>query len=204
MEIKRLPLGPIEANCYLISTEKAAVVIDPGFYSQEVIDFLNQNSSKERLILLTHGHFDHVAFANQLRDLSNTKIAIGLDDNQYLNNHNLNLSAQFGMPLAPFTADILLNDGDELSVGDINFKAIHTPGHTVGGFCFLVENYLFSGDTLFNMSIGRTDFPLGNYKVLENSVKKLYQLSPQITVLSGHGPETTLGFEKSHNPYIRG
>ena len=204
MEIKRLPLGPIEANCYLLSTKKAAVVIDPGFYSKEVLDFLQQNRDKERLILLTHGHFDHIGFACELRKETDTEIAIGIADAEYLSNENLNLSAQFGMPLIPFSADIFLNDLEEFSVGDISFKVIHTPGHTPGGVCYLVSNYLFSGDTLFNLSIGRTDFPLGDYNTLENSIKKLYKLDPETIVLSGHGPKTAIKFEKSHNPYIRG
>ena len=204
MEIKALVLGSIEVNCYLISTEKAAVVIDPGFHSAEALEFLQNASDKERLILLTHAHFDHIGYAKELSVLTDSQIAIGEGDAAALSDNNLNLSAPFGAPLSPFKADILLTDGQEIKVSDLTFKVIHTPGHTVGGVSYLCGDILFSGDTLFAGSIGRTDFPGGNYEVLKNSVKTLYKLPDDTVVLSGHGGKTTIINEKRYNPFIRG
>ncbi len=204
MEIKRLPLESIAINCYLISTEKTAIVIDPGFYSKDVEDFLKDNASKERLILLTHCHFDHIGDADRLRAATATQIAIGALDNESLSNQNKNLCKLFGVELAPFSADITFNDQEVFAIGDIEIKVIHTPGHTLGGVCYLIDDILFSGDTLFNGSIGRTDFPDGDFLTLKNSVNKIYQLTDSIKVYSGHGDITTIGYEKKYNPFIRG
>ncbi len=204
MEIKVLPLGDIQANCYLISTDNSAVVIDPGFKSQIVTEFLKENSNKECLILLTHAHFDHIGGALDLRENTGVKIGIGALENPALSDSQVNLSDMFQTHLSPFSADILFNDNDEFSVGDIVFRVIHTPGHTVGGVCYLTDGILFSGDTLFHGSIGRTDFPNGDFAVLESSIKKLYCLSGDTVVLSGHGDKTTIEQEKNYNPFIRG
>ncbi len=204
MEIKTLVLGALQSNCYLISTPKPAVIINPGFNSNITLDFLKQNKDKQRLILLTHGHFDHIGGAKALREATNTKIAISKEDSQFLLDPNLNLSAQFGEALPPFEADVLIDLEDEISVGDLTFKIIKTPGHTTGGLCFLIGEYLFSGDTLFCRSIGRTDFPNGNFSQLKASIEKLYTLDDDTIVLSGHGPETTISEEKLYNPFVRG
>lgn len=204
MEIKILPLGHIGANCYMLSTEKAAVVIDPGFKSETVLQFLIDNSHKERLILLTHAHFDHIGGADSLRKSTDTKIGIGEFDNAALMDTRRNLSDLFHAKLSPFSADLLFSDNQTFSVGDIDFKVIHTPGHTPGGVCYLVGDILFSGDTLFKGSIGRTDFFDGDFKALEKSVKRLYTIDGKTTVLSGHGEATTIEEEKNFNPFIRG
>lgn len=204
MEIKVLPLGHIHSNCYLLSTEQSAVVIDPGFKSEIVTQFLAESSAKERLILLTHAHFDHIGGADALRTETDTKIAIGALDNAALSDTQRNLSDLFHAKLSAFSADLLLKDNDKLSVGDISFKVIHTPGHTPGGVCYLTDGILFSGDTLFCQSIGRTDFFDGDYGKLEESVKRLYTLDGKTVVLSGHGEQTTIENERSFNPYIRG
>ncbi len=204
MEIKVLPLGHIGSNCYMLSTEKAAVVIDPGFKSETVTQFLIDNSHKERLILLTHAHFDHIGGADSLRKSTDTKIGIGEFDNLALADTRRNLSDRFHAKLSPFSADMLFCDNQNFSVGDIDFQVIHTPGHTPGGVCYLTGNILFSGDTLFNGSIGRTDFFDGDFQALEKSVKRLYTLDGNTTVFSGHGEVTTIENEKNFNPFIRG
>ena len=204
MEIKCLSLGNIGTNCYLLSTDKAAVVIDPGFYSEETAKFLEQNSLKDKMILLTHSHFDHIGDAERLRNLYGAKIGVGVYDNDALANTHKNLANMFGADLKPFSADITFNDLQEFSVGDICFKVLHTPGHTVGGVCYFTDNNLFSGDTLFFGSIGRTDFPGGDFAVLKKSVQRLYTLEDDVQVYSGHGPKTTIGYEKNNNPFIRG
>ncbi len=202
MEIKVLTLGHIAVNCYLVSTNDAAIVIDPGFNSAATEDFLLQNADKERLILLTHAHFDHIGGAVDLRDVTDTDIAIGSKENFALSDERINLSDRFHAHIEPFSADILLEDEQELIVGDLKIKTIFTPGHTVGGVCYLINNILFSGDTLFNCSVGRTDFPGGDFSVLKTSIEKLFLLDDKTPVLSGHGQETTIGYEKKHNPFI--
>ncbi|MBR6532815.1 MAG: MBL fold metallo-hydrolase [Clostridia bacterium] len=204
MEIKVLPLGEIGANCYMLSTEKAAVVIDPGFYSETVSRFLIDNANKERLILLTHAHFDHIGGADSLRKNTDTKIGIGEFDNDTLADTKRNLSDLFHAKLLPFSADLTFSDNQTFSVGNINFKVLHTPGHTPGGVCYLTGDILFSGDTLFKGSIGRTDFYGGDFKTLEKSIKRLYTLDSKTTVFSGHGDATTIEEEKNFNPFIRG
>ena len=202
MEIKVIRLGHIAVNCYMISSEKAAIVIDPGFSSKVVENFLLENADKERLILLTHGHFDHIGGAADLRDITDTDIAIGEYENFALSDMDYNLADRFHAHLEPFSFFLLLKDGEEFSVGDISVKTIFTPGHTVGGVSYLIEDILFSGDTLFNLSIGRTDFPGGDIKVLKDSVNKLFSLEGDTTVLSGHGEPTTIDFEKANNPFL--
>lgn len=204
MEIKKLVLGELEVNCYLISTEKAAVVIDPGFRSNEALEFLKNAKDKERLIMLTHAHFDHIGFADELAEITDTKIAIGEKDAPALSDNYINLSAPFGDPLSPFEADMLLTDGQDVEIGDILFKVIHTPGHTVGSVCYLIDDILFSGDTLFNASIGRTDFPGGSFSQISSSIKKLYALPESTVLLSGHGEQTNILSEKRYNPFVRG
>ena len=203
MEIKVISLGHIAVNCYMISTDKAAIVIDPGFSSAVVENFLLENADKERLILLTHGHFDHIGGAADLRDVTDTDIAIGEKENFALSDMEYNLSDRFHAHLEPFSADILLKDGEEFLVGDIKLKTILTPGHTVGGVSYLIDDILFSGDTLFNLSIGRTDFPGGDGNVLLNSLKRLKYLDGDFKVYPGHGNPTTLSNEKVFNPYMR-
>ncbi len=204
MEIKVLTLGNIGVNCYLISSETAAVVIDPGFKCDEVLEFLTDAADKERMIILTHGHYDHIGYAKELSQLTDTRIAIGKFDNNALSNRYINLSVLFHDSLEPFSADYLLKDGDGISVGDIDFTVLHTAGHTVGSISLLCGNTLFSGDTLFKESIGRTDFLGGSFGEIEKSVKQLYTLPDETVVLSGHGESTTIGHEKIYNTYIRG
>ena len=203
MKIDTVLLGSFQVNCYLISTDKSAIVIDPGFNSSYVEYFLLKNADKERMILLTHAHFDHIGGALQLKEKTGVKIAIGRIDEPSLSDENYNLSTLFNAYIKPFNADILLDDGEITKIGDITLKTIHTPGHTKGSVGYLIENNLFSGDTLFNLSVGRTDFPGGNTKQLLNSVKKLFALDDNTKVFSGHGATTTIGYEKINNPYIK-
>ena len=203
MEINVIPLGDMGTNCYLINGITGAVVIDPGYKSEKVLDFLKNNSNKERLILLTHNHFDHISGALALSSETNSKIAIGQLDNNGLSDANINLSVMFCENIAPFSADILLNDNEKITVGDLEFTVLHTPGHTVGSVSFLSGDCLFAGDTLFYESIGRTDFPGGNFGTIKKSIIRLYALGDNLTVYSGHGPATTIGHEKLFNPYVR-
>lgn len=202
MNVKRRVLGEISANCYMISTDKAAIVIDPGCYSPEISDFLKDNADKERLILLTHGHFDHIGGAARLRGETGTPIAIGEKDAPALSDPFVNLSSAFGCALEPFSADKTVADGEKITVGDIELTAIETPGHTVGGTCYFTDGILFSGDILFEGSVGRTDFPGGSTAELMRSISRLLELDGSTRVLSGHGRETTVDTERIYNPYI--
>ena len=204
MIVKRRELGELGANCYMLLSNNAAVVIDPGCYSREVADFLKENSDKQRLILLTHGHFDHIGGAERLREETQTDIAICEKETSALSDPFVNLSAMFGIPAISFSANKTFNDGEKIIVGDIEFSVIATPGHTVGGCCFLVENTLFSGDILFKRSIGRTDFPGGSSSEMMRSLQAVLKLDGNIKVLSGHGDETTIKEERINNPFIRG
>ncbi len=201
MEINSLVLGPLGTNCYLVSGEKGAVVIDPGFKSDEVKSFLEKHSDKERMIILTHAHFDHIGAAPELQEELDIKIAIGEKDNPALADGNINMSIAFNFDIKPFSADILLKDGEILNVGDLCFKIIETPGHTVGGISLLSGDVLFSGDTLFYESVGRTDLPGGDFNTLLMSLERLFELDENTKVYSGHGVPTTINHEKNHNPY---
>ena len=203
MEVKVVPLGHIQTNCYILLSPKTAIVIDPGFNSSVTEQFLKDNKDKETLILLTHAHFDHIGGALSLRNSTGTPIAIGEWESENLKDPSVNLSQRFHAVLESFDADILAKDGQELQLGDLKFKVIFTPGHTTGGVSYLFDDKLFSGDTLFFESIGRTDFPGGDFGVLKNSIKKLYALPDEIVVFPGHGESSTIGHEKKYNPFVR-
>lgn len=204
MQIKTLPLGKLGVNCYLISSEKAAIVIDPAIYDKRIEDFLIQNANKERLILLTHCHFDHIGGAEVLRNNTGVKIAIGENEAASLLDTEITLSNRFHAHIAPFNADITLKDGKTLNIGDFEILCVETKGHTIGGMCYKIGNALFSGDTLFKLSVGRVDFPGGNANELILSLNKIKNLFEDIEVYPGHGEATTLKFEKIYNPYLKG
>ncbi|MBQ6847540.1 MAG: MBL fold metallo-hydrolase [Clostridia bacterium] len=202
MEIKCLNIWM--TNCYLVESEKAAIVIDPGFKREKVLNFLKENEGKERLILITHGHFDHIGGAEYLRNETGVKIGIGALDEPALRDNDLNCAVNFKRALNPFKADFVYNDGDTVTVGDIELKVMLCKGHTVGGVSYLSEGFVFTGDTLFKESVGRTDFKGGSFSELETSVKKLYTLPDETVVYAGHGESTTIGHEKQYNPFVKG
>ena len=202
MEIRAIHLGLIKTNCYLISTDKAAVVIDPGFKTEITADFLKASKGKARMILITHAHFDHIGGAEALRNETGVEIGIGELDAPALRDTGLNLSDKFHAHIAPFSADRTFCDGEKFSVGDIDFEVILTPGHTVGGVSYLSGESLFSGDTLFAGAVGRTDMPGGSLKALKKSLKRLIALPEETKVYPGHGDFTTVGYEKENNMFV--
>ena len=153
-------------------------------------------------MFFTHAHFDHIGGAEVLREKTGVKIGIGELDAEGLADTSLNLSDMFHANIAPFKPDLTFKNGEKITVGDIEFKVIETPGHTLGGVCYLTGDCLFSGDTLFENSIGRTDFPGGDLKVLKRSVKKLMTLPNDTKVYPGHGYSTTVGREKENNMFV--
>lgn len=204
MEIKTVVAGDCGTNCYLLSGEDFAIIIDPGARDVRISDFAHQNLQKpNKAILLTHCHFDHIGAVNTIKSIWNCPVIIGEQEIEGLKNPNINFSVFWGDEVISIIADKGVAEGDILKIGSFEARVLHTPGHTAGSVCYLIENILFSGDTLFNMSIGRTDLPTGSYATEIASLKRLLALDENTTVYSGHGPETTILYEKTHNTYIK-
>lgn len=204
MRAERLDLGGFAANCYVLSDGKTAAVVDPGADSSALRRFVEETSLDIKYILLTHGHFDHIGGVAFLKSrFPQAQIAIGKEDGFMPLSAEGSLAALFGAEHTSFTPDILLDDGDELSLGELKIKAMHTPGHTRGGMVYLAEDIAFCGDTLFNMSIGRCDFPGSSMEQMRQSLKKLSTLPAETKLYSGHGESSTLGYELKYNPFLR-
>ena len=206
MIIKKLEVGPIMANCFILGCEstKEAVVIDPGDDADRILMTLAKSELKVKYLLNTHGHFDHVGANKRMKDATGAELAIHADDEPMFKELS-NSARMFGLSAenSP-SADFHLKDGDEIIFGKITLKVIHTPGHSKGGICLYTKGHLFAGDTLFAGSIGRTDLGGGDYDTLISSIKeKLLILEPDTIVYTGHGPETTIGNEKRMNPFLR-
>ena len=207
MEIKRLVLGMVSTNCYIVYTEesKKAVIIDPAADAGRIMEEIASLEVTPEAVLLTHGHFDHMLAAESLRNGYQIPVCILKEDAELLQQPELNCSQLFLRMTYGITADQLLEDGQKLDFLDGAMKVIATPGHTEGSCCYYAEaeGVLFSGDTLFQESVGRTDLPTGQAGKLSRSIKeKLFVLPESTLVLSGHGMETTIGEEKRNNPYV--
>lgn len=189
-------------NTYLLwdETSKEAMIIDPANQSRALLEAIKDLNLK--FIVNTHGHGDHIGGNKFLKENTQAKLAIHELDAPMLTDSSKNLSTHWGANLVCPEADIKLRDDDFLQLGENKVKIIHTPGHSRGGICLLVEDLLFCGDTLFAESIGRTDLPGGDYSTIIRSIKeKLFILNDKTKVLPGHGPETTIGYEKVNNPF---
>ncbi len=206
MIVKKLEVGPIMANCYILGCEKTkeAVVIDPGDDSDKILMLLSDKKLKVKYIINTHGHFDHVGANKKMKEVTGASIMIHAEDEPMLSQLD-RAAASFGLSAENSPgADQNLKDGDEVTFGEITLKVIHTPGHSRGGVALYTTGYLFVGDTLFAGSIGRTDLPGGDYNTLISSIKeKLFVLPDETVVYTGHGPETTLSREKRSNPFLK-
>ena len=206
MIIKIFPLGLVQANSYLLIDEltKEAVLIDLGGNFQVIKDELEKYNASLKYILNTHGHFDHVMGEYDAQEFFKVPVYIHKEDEYLLANLPQQL-VKFGFEpssLPPKTITIF-DENDVFKLGDKEIKVIHTPGHTPGSVCFLVQNNLFSGDTLFYTSVGRTDFEGGSFEQLSHSItQKLFTLNEEITVYPGHDCKTTIGYEKKYNCYF--
>jgi hydroxyacylglutathione hydrolase len=205
MKILSLLLPGMAVNCYIPYCEETleCAVIDPGSNSERIEKLINKHNLKVRYILLTHGHFDHIGGVQYIKELTGSAVAIHKDDADMLTDPIKNLSSYMGKEVVQIPADILLEDGMVLSIGREKLKALHTPGHSRGSMSFLGDGVIFTGDLLFKSSVGRTDFPDSNYMVLMNSIrKKLMVLSDDLVVYPGHGRLTTIGEERTANPFL--
>lgn len=204
MQIISLVTGAMLENAYLVFDEasKQAAVIDPGDDAGKIEEQIDRLGLRLEYILLTHGHADHIGAVDELREKYNAKVAIHALDAEMLLSGEKNLSGFIGTPFAVKAADRLLQDGDAVDVGKIRFHVMHTPGHSKGSVCYLVDHVMFSGDTLFEGSIGRTDFPGSSMSEMRASLARLKALEEDYEVYPGHGGATTLEQEKAMNPYL--
>ncbi|HIS77177.1 MAG TPA: MBL fold metallo-hydrolase [Candidatus Merdivicinus excrementipullorum] len=203
MTVQVLPVGEIGTNCYfVVDSDGSAAILDPGAQAEKIIRAVEQNGWTPKMILLTHGHFDHIGAVEELRNRYCIPVYIHQDDAEMLDSPEKN--GGIALIDRPVTAsyDNVFEDGSEIPMGNILFRVIHTPGHTKGSVCYLAENWMFSGDTLFNGGIGRTDLYGGSYPQLSASLKKLAALEGDFRVCPGHGPETSLEQERRQNPYL--
>lgn len=206
MQVIKLISYVMGVNTYVLYNEKTreAVIIDPSFDTKKIKDCVKAEKLKVVAIFLTHGHYDHIAGLEEIRSQYGVPVYIGKDDAQMLLDSRINLSESFGEPITCKPAEHLLEDGETIHVAGMQIKAISTPGHTRGGVTYVVDDVLFTGDTLFNLSIGRTDFPGGDFDELMQSLKKLSALDEKedYTVHPGHESSSSLDFEIINNPYM--
>jgi glyoxylase-like metal-dependent hydrolase (beta-lactamase superfamily II) len=199
-------VGPIMSNCFIVGCEntKEAVVIDPGDEANKILMVLAKLKLQVKYIINTHGHVDHVGGNKRLKEATGADLLIHSLDVPMLSRIAAT-GAAWGLNVEDSPPpDRMLEDGDEIKFGDITLKVIHTPGHSPGGISLYTDGCVFVGDTLFSGSIGRTDFPGGDYDTLISSIRnKLFVLGDNIRVLTGHGPETSIATEKKYNPFVR-
>lgn len=206
MVIKSFLSGPLSVNCYVAADEmtKKAFIVDPGGHNIDMVNYCKENHFDVEYIILTHGHGDHIGgVAAAKKEFPNAKLVACIHEKMMLADPNMNMSLlTCGTPIA-LAMDHYVTDGELLKVGNMELKFLHTPGHTPGGMCIVSGNVVFSGDTLFQQSIGRTDFPGSSYSAIKESIeKKLYTLPDNTTVLPGHMGSTTIGYEKENNPFV--
>ena len=209
MYIKSLPLGPVSANCYIIADEITGegAIIDPGDYTVSLEREIAKAGIKSlSYILCTHGHFDHIDGAGRLKEkYPEARIAVGEGDMGALSSPLVSLASYFGAEFHPCYGDMALSHGDELCIGSLKLRVIAAPGHSPGGVMYYCESQgvLFTGDTLFCGSIGRTDMPGGDLMVLISTLKKIKSFPEETRILSGHGEATDIQRELRYNPYLR-
>ena len=203
-KIHTIVVGALQTNCYILQSNHGAIIIDPGDEPERIVRFLNDIKVEPSQIIATHTHFDHVLGVDSIRAKLNVPFLIHRDDLSMLESMQNRVHQFMGFDVPPPPkVDMYLKDGDLLNVGDETIRVLHTPGHSPGSISLSGDGYVFTGDALFNQSIGRTDLPGGDLKTLINSIReRLFKLDDATTVYPGHGPETTIGDEKLANPFV--
>lgn len=198
-------VGMIGTNCYLIEDEEsgALAVIDPGDHSDAVISEIDRRGGKLDYILLTHGHYDHVLGVAELCERYHPTVCAAQKELLLISEPSYNLSKNHGLTIPPFTVGRPLKDGDTVTLGESEIRFLLTPGHTMGSGCYIVDDCIFSGDTLFCTSIGRTDFPTSSMRDMMKSIERLRDLDGDYRVFPGHDMFSTLNRERKYNPYMQ-
>lgn len=209
MILRSLVVGPVAANCYVIGDEnsKSGIIIDPGDKADHILSLVNESELKIEFLIGTHGHFDHIGAVAPMKKALGCDFLLHRSDLPFVAN-STSTARQWGFDIEQVPdPDRYIDDGDVLKIGKLEFKVLHTPGHSPGGICLYLpqENLVFTGDTLFQGSIGRTDLPLGSLESLVHSIQtRLYTLADTTKAYTGHGEPTTIGDEKRYNMFVRG
>lgn len=203
--IEKIVVGKFQVNCYMMMCDetKEAIIVDPGAQAEIIDRVVKKHGAQVKYIVLTHGHGDHIGAVEALKEKYNVPIVASEDESEMLENPDFNESIRICDGPISIQADKYIRDNDVIKFGKKSMKFIKTPGHTFGGMCILVDNDLFTGDTLFNRSVGRTDLYGGSEQTLISSIVfKLFKLADKTNVYPGHGPKSTIGYERKNNPYV--
>lgn len=205
LTIRSFAVMPFDENCYVVSDNTGeGVVIDPGGMASTILEYIREAKLSIKAVLNTHGHCDHIGADDAIRDATEAQLYIHKEDAPMLGDVKLNLSAFMGFRALARPAEHLLSEGDVISFGQSKLEVLHTPGHSKGGVCFVGDGVVFTGDTLFAGSIGRSDFPGGSeVELIGNIKKRLLVLPDDMKVYSGHGPSSEIGWERVRNPYLQ-
>lgn len=201
MIVETLAVGALQSNCFVIGDEETrdAMVVDPGDEPDRILDAVKERGLRVKYIVCTHGHFDHVGSVGDIREGAGGSVVMHPNERE-IYEAALDMAAFWGFKIDPLPPpDILVSEGDALTLGRRTFQVMHSPGHSPGGICLYGEGMVVTGDTLFAGSVGRTDFHGGDMRKLKNSFRRLMALPQETVVLPGHGPETTIGREKREN-----
>ncbi|HBD64583.1 MAG TPA: MBL fold metallo-hydrolase [Clostridiales bacterium] len=206
MRFEAMTVGSYLSNCYIVGSDetKEAAIIDPGAQFEKIDNKLKELGLTPKIIILTHAHGDHIGAVKNFIEMYSTKVYIHEDDTEMLKDPEKNFSKGITGKSISITPDVELKDGDVIELGGLKLEIIHTPGHTRGGICIKVENIIMTGDTLFNRSIGRTDFPGGSFDDIITSIReKIFKYDDETIVYPGHNSPSTIKSEKMGNPFLR-